>query len=117
MKLKIAIGVGLLLCLTNCSLKYVAHPGSANTFDSVAYDSLHDVQTIIDTARAQFDSGALSPSVKPLLNKLVDAYNIANPAWKAYHDAALKNPKTDQTQLENDLNALSAALLAFRKGK
>lgn len=101
----------LSVALFSCN-KYVVHPGSINTADSVAYDALRDAQAVIDTARPQLESGALSAGLKPLFNRLVDAYNVAHPAWQAYHDGKT----ADASALNADLASLSAALAAFRKG-
>ncbi len=106
----------LTVALVKCA-PYLVHPGSANTADSVAYDALRDAQAVIDTARPELASGALNANLKPLFNTLVKAYDVALPAWKAYHAAALAGATVDLVTLNKDLADLTAALAAFRKGK
>lgn len=108
--------VAFIVMLASCAGVQL-HPGSANAADSAAYDALRDAQAVIDTARPQFASGALSANLKPLFNKLIAAYDIATPVWKTYHDAALTGKNPDIAVLNKDLADLAKALSAFRSGK
>jgi hypothetical protein len=108
----------MLVALFSCTPQYAIHPGSANVFDSTAYDALQSAQVVIDTARQQLTTGALTASIKPQLNALIAAYDTAMPAWKIYHNAAVAGgTPPDLATLQTNLNNLAAALAAFQKGK
>jgi len=99
---------------------YKVHPGAVNTFDSKAYDSLLVAQSVIKTARTQFDSGALDAKFKPAVNKLVERYNEAMPAYKAWHTAMESGAAMEAEKLEKlkvMLAAVDAAVLAFQEAK
>jgi hypothetical protein len=115
--MKNTLGI-LLLALTLGCHGYIIHPGSANVADSQAYDALIAAQSVIDTARSQFAATPpiLPATMKPFFNTLVDAYNVAHPAWLTYHDTALKGIAVDPTILNQDLTALAKALASFKKG-
>src|SRR5215475_9426063 len=80
----------LLLLLPLCGCSYIhknvpVHPGAISSLDSYAYDVLLAEQDAINTARAQYMGGTLSPAAKAPLNAAIDQYNITMSAWKSYH--------------------------------
>ena len=117
LKRKLA-AVVLVVALAGCH-GYQVHPGAVNTFDSKTYDSLLVAQSVIDTSRAQFASGALPAKFKPAANKAIVAYDEAMPAYKAWHIAMEKGEATDSqlAKLKTLVAALNAAITAFREAR
>lgn len=108
----------LTLTFSGCA-NYVMHPGAVSVFESKTYDAVNDANSLINYARPKLASGELPASLKPAFNKLVEAYNVAFPALKAYDDAVKAGQPSDL--LLNKLTAarttLLAALAAFRGAK
>src|SRR5579884_211810 len=72
--------VPLLISGSACAAHYPVHPGSLNTADSAAYDTLLIAETLIDQARLE----NISPSEKDALNVLVASYDAARESWLTY---------------------------------
>ena len=98
---------------------YVVHPGALNTFESKAYDVIDDANNLINYARPKLADGSLPASIKPALNKLVEAYNVAYPALQAYDAAVRSGQPSDQllNKLTAARSALQSALTAFKGAK
>lgn len=108
----------LMLLLGGCVKTYKVHPGAANTFDSQAYDSLIIAKAGIDQTKIEMQTNPAIP--KDEVNQAVAAYNAARAAYLVYHDAALNgasNLTQFQTDLQNALNALTAALGKVQQAK
>lgn len=116
--LKIAKLLILLTLLPSCH-GYIVHPGAVNTFDSMTYDTINAISDTIDIARVQIKNGLLPDRVRPILNHLVDAYNVAYPAHQIWHALMLKNePAGPQLVTLNKAMAdLAVALTAFKEAK
>lgn len=100
-----------------CNKAYVVHPGAANTFDSQTYDILVTAHAAIEQTKTEIANksftGATLRNVTIGLNALIDAYNPADTAYKAYHAAATANPPTATQSQVNDLNAKTQSLPAL----
>ena len=134
----------LLLLLSGCAAQ-VQHPGTANAFDSSAYDVLLVSHSVIESTKSDISAGSfpanLLPGVKTALNGLIDAYDALDIAYCNPQAAAL--PTTGATSLQcasgsyhalamagtatpaqssalqlqiNAVNAQTAALAAAKKG-
>ncbi len=109
----------LLCCLLVAGCKtgaYTIHHGAANAFDSQAYDSLYTTDHLIQGTKAALIAGTLPASAKPILNKVIQSYNTADAAYRAYHDIATAGGDTsalsatlgaDLSQLAIDIASLS----------
>lgn len=68
----------LILLLASCAA-HVQHPGTANAFDSDAYDTLLVAHSVIESTKSDISAGSFGanilPAVKTALNGLIDAYN------------------------------------------
>jgi hypothetical protein len=101
--------IPLLLGAAACAAHYAIHPGSLNTADSAAYDTLLIAETIIDQARTDYPT--------PRLNLLIQAYNIARESWLTYRGALATDspPEAYLAQLNKNLQNLTAAIQTFRE--
>jgi hypothetical protein len=115
----------LALVLAGCAA-HVVHPGSANKFDSDAYDAVLVAHSVIETTKTDLANNAFPASiagnVKTALNDLITGYNVADTAYKTYHSAALAGTATTAqsdavTAALNDVNAKTAALTAAKASK
>lgn len=100
----------LTVCLASCQ-HYVAHPGSVNTFDSQAYDSILVTKTVIDSTKTDIANGvfgSLAGTVTTAVDALVTAYNVADTAYQAYHNAAVAGTATTA-----QINAVTADISAL----
>jgi len=113
------------LLLAGCAARPI-HPGSANKFDSDSYDAVLVAHSVIETTKTDLANGAFPASiagnVKTAINDLIAAYNIADKAWHAYHDAALAGTATTalSTTLTNalaDVNTKTSALTSAKAAK
>lgn len=133
----------LVLLLAGCAAQ-VQHPGTANKFDSSAYDVLLVAHSVIESTKSDISSGAIPanilPGVKTALNGLIDAYDLLDVAYcnpqavmpttgaatlqcasGSYHSLAMAGTATPaqsaalQVQI-NSVNAQTAALASARKG-
>lgn len=83
------------------------HAGAANAFDSGMYDALVTIQAGIEQAKV-----GVTASQKPLLNRIIADYNIAEKAYAAYHAAAASGSATpaQQQALQTQVDALRSSL-------
>jgi hypothetical protein len=119
------------------------HPGTANAFDSGAYDTLSVADSVIQSTKADLAANkfpaSISGNVKSALNGLIAAYNIADTFYcgapvagvgtgslmcapNSYHSLAMAGTATpaQSTQLQNDINSVStstAQLTAAKAGQ
>ncbi len=98
-----------LLFFVGC-MKQPIHPGAVNQFDSAAYDTLVTVQAAIEEASKQI---AAYPTLKPELNKVIDAYNTAQAAYKTYHKAVVAGQPADAAALDAMVQKLKTDALAI----
>jgi hypothetical protein len=66
--------------------------------------SYHDA---IESAKADYASGAFPAASKDILNKFIDAYNVLQGAYVTYHTSAGPNP--DQTAISAAIAGAAAA--------
>ncbi len=98
----------LAFALSGCAgTRYTVHPGSVDTFESVAYDTLLEAQTAIDAAKANLAAGKPYPS-KDVINRASRAYNVAKDALKLYHDTRGINKAALATDLADVLKLLES---------
>jgi hypothetical protein len=101
-----------LASIAGCA-KNPIHPGAANQFDSNAYDVVLLYHDSIDSTKADLTAGTLPDAVKPVFNKFIDAYNVLDAAYKAYHAAAIGGTATaDQLNALTQAEATAAASFA-----
>jgi len=108
--------IPLLFSMTACAAHYTVHPGSLNTTDSVAYDTLLIAKAAIDQARVENQTTPLPADVKDTLNAVIQTYNVARDAWLTYRGAISANTPPDQylQQLTKDLTDLTGELEALK---
>lgn len=108
----------LLFTMPGCA-NYVVHPGAVSVFESKTYDVINDANSIIEFTRPKLANGTLPATLKPAFNKLVEAFNTAFPALKAYDDAVHAGQPADLllNKLTATRSALQAALTAFKGAK
>src|ERR1700682_3309665 len=84
------IAVGLVAFLSGCAA-HVVHPGSANKFESDSYDAVLIAHSVIETTKTDLANNAfpvsIAGNVKTALNDLIKAYDVADSAYKQYHNA------------------------------
>ena len=97
--------------------------GSANQFDSDSYLTLVTADSVIQQTKASLTANAFPASVVPAvtaaLNGLITAYDVANPVYVAYHNAALAGQATaaQQSAVTSSLGAVSTATTALVTAK
>lgn len=129
----------LLLLLIGCAAHQI-HPGTANAFDSGAYDTLSVTDSVIQSTKADLAAGkfpaSIAGNVKTALNALINAYDIADTFYcgapvagvgsgslmcapNSYHSLAMAGTATSaqSTQLTNDLNQVNTATTALSAAK
>lgn len=129
-KLAVLVVLILTFCSGGCAAlggAHAPHPGSANKFDSDAYDAVFVAHNIIESTKTQLSKpGGFPPNIAPGVSKalayLIDAYNISDNLYKDYHAAAIAGQATQaqSTALSNalaDMNDKTAALTAAKAGK
>lgn len=90
-------------------------PGAANTFDSSSYLVLVTTDSLIQTTKQDLAvgafPGAILGNVKTALNALIQAYNVCDIAYQAYHTAALAGQATaaQQAAVTDGLNKMQTA--------
>jgi len=99
-----------ILALAGCAKQATVRPGAVNTFDSQAFDSLVTAQAAIEQASKEITA---FPNLKPELNHVIDGYNSAMVAYKAYHEAALAGKPTDQASLAKLIQGLTSAVASI----
>jgi type II secretory pathway pseudopilin PulG len=108
--------VAVVLSTTACAAGYRVHPGSLNTTDSAAYDTLLIAKAAIDQARTENQARPLPADVKETLNTVIKVYNVARDAWLTYRGAVSTNTPSDQylQQLTKHLTDLTGALESLK---
>ena len=129
----------LVLFLCGCAAHPI-HPGTANAFDSGAYDTLSVTDSVIQSTKADLAAGKFPPSiagnVKSALNALINAYNIADTFYcgmpvagtgtgslecapNSYHSLAIAGTATpaQSTQMQNELNQINTATAQLSAAK
>ena len=110
------------LSLAGCAARPV-HPGSPNQFDSSVYDSLIVTHNVIESTKTDLAANkfpaSIAPNVVNALNRLVEAYNIADQEYKNYHALALAGTATpaDQTALNSKVTDMTSAVTALSSAK
>ncbi len=108
--------------LAGCAARPI-HPGAANQIDSTAYDTIFVAHNVIESTKADLAANkfpaAIAPNVVTALNKLVTAYNLADQAYIAYHNAALGGTATpaQQAALQSSVTDVSLAVSAVASAK
>ncbi len=121
MKCKFAPVVVLCLVLAACSHKVVV--GAANQFDSNSYLTLVTADSVIQQTKADLAAGTfpanIATTVKASLNGLIEAYDVANPIYIAYHTAALAGQATpaQQAAVTSSLASVNSATTALITAK
>ena len=107
--------VAILGLATACkTAAYQVHPGSVDAFDSQSYDTLLVAQATIQQAKQQVQAGALPAAAAGPLNHAIQAYDVAETAWQAYH-AAGNGASAQKNAAVNALAGLAAALGELQK--
>jgi len=108
--MKLAV-LALAVMLSGCAARPI-HPGAANKLDSNAYDATLLYHDAIESAKADVAAGSFPANAKPILNRLIDAYNVLDGAYKTYHAAALNG--TDTAAMQQAVSdGISQAAAAF----
>jgi hypothetical protein len=115
--LKAIITSVLVLSMVACAAHYQIHPGSLNVTDSAAYDTLLIAETVIDQARADYQTRQLPADTKDALNKLIQSYTVARDSWLVYRGAIATNVPSDPyfQQLTKNLSDLTTAIRTLRE--
>jgi hypothetical protein len=98
-------------------------PGQVNTFDGTVYLTLVTAKNVIDQAKLDLVNGVfpvnIVSNVKVAVNDSVNAYNVADQAYQAYHTAALSGTATtvQQTTVTNDINTLNIKIATITVAK
>lgn len=113
------------LTLGGCAAR-PPHPGSANSYDSNAYDALIVSHSVIESTKTDLANNAFPASiagnVKTALNDLITGYNVADQAYQVYHASALAGTATLAqsnflTSALNNVNSKTQALTAAKAAK
>ena len=114
----------LLIALTvGCHSVAAPVPGSANAFDSTSYLTLVTTDSVIESTKTDLANNsfpmAIAGNVKTALNALINAYDLAQQAYLAYHTAALAGTSTptQQTAVTNALTSVQTATTALTAAK
>jgi hypothetical protein len=118
----------LLLCavLAGCSANPKPVTGSANQFDSDSYLALLTTDNVIQSTKAALAAGSfpvsVAPTVKTALNALIKAYDVADPVYITYHNAALAGSSTPAQQAAvtsalANVNTATATLVSAKGGQ
>lgn len=108
--------------LAGCGARAI-HPGAANKFDSSAYDALLVTDSVIQSTKTDLANNVfpanVAASVKTALNGLIDAYNVTNVSYRAYHSAALAGNATpaQQQSVQSGLDSMAAATTNLTNAK
>ncbi len=123
----------LFLFLCGCAAHPI-HPGTANAFDSGAYDTLSVADNVIQSTKLDLAANkfpaSIAGNVKTALNGLINAYDIAETFYcgapvgtscspNSYHALAMAGTATpaQNTQLTNDLNSVNTATTQLSTAK
>lgn len=115
----------LLLCLVlaGCSQNPKPVVGAANQFDSDSYLTLVTADSTIQATKAALTAGSfpanVADGIKVALNGLITAYDVANPTYIAYHNAALAGQATAQQQqaVQSQISSVQSATVALTTAK
>jgi len=113
---RLSLAVGLTLLLVGCAHPQL-HPGAVSRLDSSTYDVLYISQAVIEQARAESTAGTLPDALKPPLNTLINAYNVARASWLTYRSAVKLKTPADVGALNRNINLLSTALRGFQSAR
>jgi hypothetical protein len=131
------LAVALLLC--GCAA-HTIHPGTANAFDSGAYDTLMLADSSIQSAKNDLTANQVPagqvPVFKSALNALIDAYNTADGIYcgmpvtgsspgtlvcapTSYHAMAIAGTASaaDAANLQNAMNQVTSASSSLASAK
>ena len=101
-----------------CQKNVRPHPNQINSFDGQTYDTLISAQAALDAAKAQYKSGRLPESAKPIINDAGSAYEQARTSWQLWRDITLGlkpgDPETRQAKVRTDMQQLAAAIANLR---
>ncbi len=113
------LGTALLLAVlvtlaSACAVRYTVHPGALNKTDSAAYDALLIAETAIDQAKV-----ANQGEPKDVLNRLIQAYNVARESWLTYRGVLTTSdpPQAYLDRLNQNLTDLMAAIRALEEAQ
>lgn len=123
----------VLLFIGGCSAVKI-HPGTANAFDSAAYDTLSVTDNVIQSTKTALAANqfpvSIAGNVKTALNILITAYNTADNFYcgapigsscqpNSYHTMANLGTATpaQQTQLTTLLNSVTNDTTALTAAK
>jgi hypothetical protein len=125
----------LFLLLCGCAAHPI-HPGTANSFDSGAYDTLSVADSVIQSTKTDLAANkfpaSIAGNVKSALNGLINAYDIADTFYcgqpvgtplacapNSYHAMAMAGTATpaQSTQLTNDINSVNTATASLSVAK
>ena len=115
-KLATTLALAMIVSLGACTKNGVTapHPGSVNAFDSNSYDVLMVSKATIDQTKTDLAAGQfgnITANVKTALNDCIQAYNVADVAYTAYHTAAVASlTSAATTQAQATLNTALANL-------
>jgi hypothetical protein len=123
-KQRFAIWTLSVVLLAGCGA-YKVHPGSAGytgtgtataaqTISSHAYDTLLGAdavlqQTSLDFMANKFPAAAM-PTIRAAYNDAAVAYNTANVSWRAFNDAATRDPSVSHAALDAAIAGVNAAI-------
>jgi hypothetical protein len=99
-------------CLKNGAGNQVAIPGAANVADSDMYLSLVTTDSVIQSTKVDLANNSFPAAwvagIKKALNSTIQAYDVANVSYQAYHALAVQNKATAQ-QLSSAQQLVGAA--------
>jgi hypothetical protein len=103
--------LGCCLLLVSCATTTATHPGAVNAFDSTTYDVLLTAQAAIEAAKPL----ATTPALKTAINAAIQAYDVAESAYVAYHTAAVAGTATaaQQSALQTQIGNLKTSTAAL----
>lgn len=116
LKIMLLVILVALLCAmisTSCAgNKYVVHPGSINTADSVVADTLLQAKTLLDNTRSK-----VSATTAPAWTKLEQSYNVVRPAYLGWRAIAITgvDATAQQDALNKALSDMAKAVAGMRK--
>lgn len=121
MFLPIALLIGCAGCANRAAIAPI--PGSANAFDSASYVSLMTAKGIIDQTKTDLTANVFPASqvatIKTALNGAIQAFDIAQPVYLAYHAAAIAGAASNaqQTATQNALANVNTSISTLATAK
>jgi hypothetical protein len=137
---RIALGIAIFFApfMASCA-KHVSHPGTANAFDSDAYDTLLVAHSVIETTKTDLVNGSfpagIAGNVARALSGLVRGYNVLEQIYcgnqvqgpqgglqcapDSYHSAAMAGTATSgqSAAVQNAVSDVNTALTAVSTAK